>query len=128
MHYNTAMKYLKQLSIILLISFIGELMHMFIPIPVPASIYGLVILFACLELKIVKLSAVKDVSGFLIDILTLTFIPAAVGLMDSWSLLEGKVAQYVIITFVTTVLVMAVSGRVTQRIIRLKRRGGEEHE
>ena len=75
-----------------------------------------------------KLSAVKDVSGFLIDILTLTFIPAAVGLMDSWSLLEGKVAQYVIITFVTTVLVMAVSGRVTQRIIRLKRRGGEEHE
>lgn len=128
MHYNTAMKYLKQLSIILLISFIGELMHMFIPIPVPASIYGLVILFACLELKIVKLSAVKDVSGFLIDILTLTFIPAAVGLMDSWSLLEGKVAQYVIITFVTTVLVMAVSGRVTQRIIRLKRKGGEEHE
>ena len=128
MHYNTAMKYMKQLSIILLISFIGELMHMFIPIPVPASIYGLVILFACLELKIVKLSAVKDVSGFLIDILTLTFIPAAVGLMDSWSLLEGKVAQYVIITFVTTVLVMAVSGRVTQRIIRLKRKGGEEHE
>lgn len=128
MHYNTAMKYMKQLSIILLISFIGELMHMFIPIPVPASIYGLVILFACLELKIVKLSAVKDVSGFLIDILTLTFIPAAVGLMDSWSLLEGKVAQYVIITFVTTVLVMTVSGRVTQRIIRLKRKGGEEHE
>ena len=128
MHYNTAMKYMKQLSIILLISFIGELMHMFIPIPVPASIYGLVILFACLELKIVKLSAVKEVSGFLIEIMALTFIPAAVGLMDSWSLLEGKVAQYVVIMLVTTVLVMAVSGRVTQRIIRLKRKGGEEHE
>lgn len=122
------MKYLRQLSIILLISFIGELLHMFIPIPVPASIYGLVILFACLELGIVKLSAVKDVSRFLIEIMTLMFIPTTVGLMDAWSLLEGRVGQYVLITFATTVLVMAVSGRVTQRVIRMKERRGDGDE
>lgn len=122
------MKYLKQFSIILLISFIGEIMHMFIPIPVPASIYGLVILFACLELKIIKLSAIKETARFLIEILTITFIPTTVGLMDSWSLLEGRVGQWVLITFATTVLVMAVSGRVTQRVIRMKRKGGEEDE
>lgn len=122
------MKYLKQLSIILLITFIGELLHMFIPIPVPASIYGLVILFACLELKIIKLSAIKETSKFLIEILTLTFIPTTVGLMGSWSLLEGRVGQWVLITFATTVLVMVASGRVTQRVIRMKRKGGEEDE
>lgn len=103
-------------------------MHMFIPIPVPASIYGLVILFASLELKIVKLSAIKDASRFLIEIMTLTFIPAAVGLMDSGSLIAGKVWQYLFITFATTILVMAVSGRVTQRVIRMRKKGGEEHE
>lgn len=122
------MKYLKQFSIILLISFIGEIMHMFIPIPVPASIYGLVILFACLELKIIKLSAIKETARFLIEILTITFIPTTVGLMDSWSLLEGRVGQWVLITFATTVLVMVASGRVTQRVIRMKRKGGEEDE
>ena len=39
------MKYLRQLLIILIFSFIGEVLHSLIPIQVPASIYGLVLLF-----------------------------------------------------------------------------------
>ena len=42
------MKYIRQFGIILLITFIGEIMHELIPIPVPAGIYGIVLLFTAL--------------------------------------------------------------------------------
>lgn len=82
------MKYIKQFLIILLISFIGELMNYYIPLPVPASIYGMIILFLCLSTGIIKLSDVKDAGKFLIEIMPLMFIPAGVGLIDSWGVLK----------------------------------------
>ena len=63
------MKYVKQFLIILLISFIGEGLNYLIPAPVPASIYGMVILFVCLCTKVVKLDDVKDTGMFLIEIM-----------------------------------------------------------
>ena len=75
------MKYIKQFLIILLISFIGEGLNYLIPAPIPASIYGMVILFVCLCTKIIKLDDVKDTGLFLIEIMPLMFIPAGVGLM-----------------------------------------------
>ena len=71
---------------------------------------------------IVKLEAVKDVSRFLIEIMPLMFIPAAVGLLDSWGALSGIFVQVIVVTVISTVLVMGVSGVVTQCIIRLERR------
>lgn len=112
------MKYLKQFGIILLISFVGELLHVFLPLPVPASIYGIVILFVCLECKAVKVADVKETSVFLIEIMPIMFIPAAVGLMDSWQIIRPSLLSYGVITVVTTVAVMAVSGRVVQFVMR----------
>ena len=119
------MKYIKQLLIILFISFIGEVLKYLIPLPVPASIYGLVLLLAALLTGVLKLEKIKDVSGFLIEIMPLMFIPAAVGLMDSWSSLGGILVQVVITVVVSTILVMGVSGMVTQWIIRKERRKKE---
>ena len=63
------MKHLRQFLIILLFSFLGEGLKALLPLPVPASIYGLVLLFAALELGIIKLSAVEDAGKFLIEIM-----------------------------------------------------------
>lgn len=111
------MKYVKQFLIILLISFIGEGLNYLIPVPVPASIYGMVILFVCLCTKIVKLDDVKDTGMFLIEIMPLMFIPAGVGLMKSWGVLKPLVVPVLAITVVSLIAVMAVSGRVSQKII-----------
>lgn len=119
------MKYIRQFGIILLITFIGEIMHELIPIPVPAGIYGIVLLFIGLKTGIVPLSEVKDVSKFLIQIMPLMFIPAAVGLIDTWEVLSPSWLQFVIVTVVTTVVVMAVSGLATQAVIRLRSRKAE---
>ncbi len=115
------MKYLKQFLIILLISFIGEILKAVLPLPVPASIYGMAILFVCLVTGILKPEAVKDAGKFLIETMPIMFIPAGVGLMASWGVLKPMLVPVVVITVVVLVAVMAVSGRVAQAIIRHER-------
>ena len=112
------MKYLRQFMIILLVSFLGELLKYVIPLPVPASIYGLVIIFIMLETGILKLDAVKETSVFLIEIMPLMFIPAGVGLMESWGDLNSMLLEVVVIILVSTVLVMGVSGKVTELVLK----------
>lgn len=112
------MKYVKQFAIILTISFIGEILNRVIPLPVPASIYGMVILFTCLQTKVLKLSSVRETGKFLIEIMPIMFIPSAVGLIDAWGVLEPIWVSVVTITLVTTIIVMGVTGRITQFVIR----------
>ncbi|MDE7322181.1 MAG: CidA/LrgA family protein [Lachnospiraceae bacterium] len=116
------MKYLKQFLIILVISFIGEILKAVLPLPVPASIYGMVILFVCLVTGAVKLDAVKETGRFLIEIMPVMFIPAGVGLMSSWGVLRPMLLSVSVVTVVVLVAVMAVTGRVSQAVIRRKNR------
>lgn len=118
------MKYIKQFFIILLISFLGEALHALLPLPIPASIYGIMLLFAALALKIIPVSAVKDVSTFLLEIMPMLFIPAAAGLLEAWGILKPNLAAYIVITLVATVAVMAVSGLVTQFFVRKGKKNG----
>lgn len=112
------MKYLRQFLWILLFSFLGEALKVLLPLPVPASIYGLVLLFAALELGILKLSAVQETGKFLIEIMPVLFVPAGAGLIDSWDALRPICVPVVVIMIVSTVVVMVISGRVTQLVIR----------
>ena len=110
------MNFLRQFMIILLLSFLGEVLKMFIPLPIPASVYGLVLMLVCLMTGVLKTSQVKDAAFFLIEIMPVMFIPAAAGLIDSWGVLRPLIVPIMIITVVITVFVMAVTGRVAQMI------------
>lgn len=120
------MRYMKQFGIILGVTCIGEVLKYFIPLPVPGSIYGLVLMLVLLMTGILKAEQVKDVGEFLIEIMPLMFIPAAVGLLDSWSALRPILLSVAAITVVSTVVVMVISGKVTQKIIRMDRREKDE--
>lgn len=122
------MKYLKQFGIIIFISFLGELLNTIIPIAVPANIYGLVLMLLALITGILKLSDVKETADFLVEIMTIMFIPAGVGLMVSWGSLKSILVPVLVITIVTTIIVMIVSGRITQFIIRIENKRREKHE
>lgn len=110
------MKYLKQFGIIVLLSFIGEIIHELVPLPIPASIYGIIILFLCLEFKVISVDSIKEVSSFLVEIMPVMFIPAAVGLIDSWQMIKSAWLQYTVITVVSTFAVMLAAGRAVQFI------------
>lgn len=112
------MNYLRQFCIILFVSFLGELLHILIPLPIPASVYGLILMLLALCTGVLKLAQVKEAADFLIEIMPVMFIPAAVGLLDSWSALQSIWLPVIVITILTTIIVMAVTGRVTQHLIR----------
>lgn len=108
------MKYVKQFLIIISIAFVGELLSAVIHFPIPASIYGIIILFTGLVTHVIPYDSVKDAGHFLVEIMPVMFIPAAVGLMDSMMDIRSSWPAYMVILAVTTIAVMVVSGCVTQ--------------
>ena len=116
------MKYVRQFVIIMLFTFLGEVLKALLPFPVPASIYGLLALLIALETKLLPLASVRDVGEFFVEIMPLTFIPAGVGLLESWGVMKPMLGSLVLTVVVSTILVMAVSGLVTQGGIALRKR------
>lgn len=112
------MRWLYQFLIIVVISFAGEMLNHFIPLPVPASIYGIAILMALLKLQIIKPQHISEVCRFLIRIMPVLFIPAAVGLINSWDMIAAHLLQYLTILVVSTIVVMAVAAAAAQIVIK----------
>ncbi len=104
------MKQIKQLSIILIFSLLGELCHVVIPLPIPASIYGMIFLLLALLLKVVKVHHVDETGNFLVKILPLLFVVPTVGIINYWDLIRPNLIAIVVIIIVTTVLTFFVSG------------------
>lgn len=112
------MEYVKQFCIIILISFMGETLNNLIPLPIPASIYGLIILFLALKLEWVRLEQIQATANFLLETMILMFVPAAVGLMVIWPAVQSLLVPLVVIAIVTTILVLVITGWVAQVLYR----------
>lgn len=119
---NLKMNYVIQFFIILAFSLAGEVLNFLIPLPVPSSIYGLVLMFLCLEFKILKVEQVKDVSKFLLGIMSIFFVPSSVGFINALPLMKKYGLQFALIGIVSTVIVFAFTGLVTQFLMKIKNR------
>ena len=108
--------YLFQFARILAFCFLGEICHAVLPLPIPASIYGLLLLLAALRLGIVKLEQVKEVGLFLTGIFPLLFVPAAAGVMELWAEMGAMLLPILIAIVPVTVLVLVSAGRTTQAL------------
>lgn len=121
------MCYLYQFARIMGFCFLGEILHEVLPLPVPASIYGLILLLAALKTGLVKLEQVKEVGNFLTGIFPLLFVPAAVGVMELWGELGEMMIPILLAIVPVTILVLASAGRTTQSFSRKKQnRCGEQ--
>ena len=94
----------------------GEILHAVLPLPIPASVYGLILLLLALRFGIVKLEQVKDVGLFLTGIFPLLFVPAAAGVMELWAEMGNMLLPIIIAIVPVTVLVLASAGRTTQAL------------
>lgn len=119
------MKYLRQFGIILAVTCAGELLRYYIDLPIPSSIYGLILMLLLLRTRLIKVENVKETGIFLIDIMPLMFIPAGVGLILSWKQLSSVLIPVCVITVISTILVMVVAGKVTDYILTI---GGKQNE
>ena len=116
------MKYVVQFLIIIAFCLVGELLGHLIPLPIPASIYGIILLFLALEFKLVKVSDIKETSAFLIATMPIMFLPPAVGLVNAWDSVRDSILEFGTITFISTFVVMAAAGWATQLVIRKGRK------
>lgn len=110
------MHYILQLGVILGASFGGELLRRLIPLPVPAGVYGLCILLLLLMTGVVKLDFIGPAARFLIQIMPIMFVPAAVGIMQSWGLLRASLVPFVLTVTLITALVMGITALIAQRM------------
>jgi len=119
------MKYLKQILIILSFTALGELLARLIPFPIPAAIYGLVLMLIALSAGLLKTEQVKEVSSFLISIMSVLFVPPAVRILEYWGVIGPNVAAIATIAVTTTFLVFSVSALVVQAL--MKKKGGNDN-
>lgn len=117
------MKYVFQFGRILGFCFAGEVLHTLLPLPIPSSIYGLILLLAALKSGWVSLENVKETGRFLIAIFPLLFVPAAAGVMELWDSLTEIWFPVLIALFPVTFLVIGITGKIVQGMIA----GKEKH-
>ena len=118
------MKYVFQFARIMGFCLAGELLHAVLPLPIPAGIYGLVLLAAALVPGLVKLEQVKQTGDFLSSLFPLLFIPTVAGVMEAWDLSAGNLVPILIALVPVTWAVMAVAGSVTQKIMDRREKNG----
>lgn len=114
------MKYIHQFLIIMAVSFIGELLGLLLPLPIPASVYGLAIMLICLFTKLIKLEQIEDIADWLILIMPVLFVPSAVSLINVGEAIMKDLLVIAVVTLVSTIVVMVVTGKVAQSIIERK--------
>ena len=99
----------------------GEALHVLLPLPVPAGIYGLVLLLLALNLGLLDVSRIRRAAGFLTGILPLLFIPGAVGILRYREILVPLLPVVILITVPVTCAVFAGAGLVCERLLGRKR-------
>lgn len=112
------MKYLSQFLIILGFTLAGEALQRIIPLPIPAAVYGLVLLFTALCLGLVKVDQVKEAGGFLTSILPVLFVSPAVGILENWNIIKGSLVPMFLLVLASTVLIFGISGRIAQLLLK----------
>ena len=119
------MKYLSQFLIILGFTCLGEALQRILPLPIPASVWGLALLFFALCLKIIRVEQVKDAGGFLTSILPILFVAPAVGILEHWALIRDRFLPIALLLIGSTVLTFGIAGKVTGFFLK---KGGDGHD
>ena len=111
-----------ELSIIMLVSLVAEGVRLALPFPIPSSIYGLIILFLLLNFKIIKPKQIKKTADFLLKLMPIMFIPAGVGIMESYSAIKPFIIPILLVVSLSTALVMLSSAYISERFIRRRKK------
>lgn len=120
------MTYMFQFLIIAAVSFVGELLSLVVPLPIPGSVYGLLLLLVLLITGVVKLRHIEKAADFLIQIMPMLFIAPAVSVLPIFDRVADSLLAVALVCVVSTLVVMIVTGVVAQALVN--RKEGRKHE
>lgn len=117
------MDYLMQFGIIIGISFFGTFLNSIIPLPVPGSVWGMIVMFILLCLKVIKLEQVEKAADFLLSIMTVMFVPVGAGLITSYGAIKSEIFKIFGVIIISTVISFFITGKVAQLVINMQKGG-----
>ncbi|MEJ8778818.1 CidA/LrgA family protein [Pseudogracilibacillus sp. ICA-222130] len=119
------LKIISQIALLFCFYYIGVFIQQSLGLFIPGSVIGLVLMFLCLIGGIVKVNWISAGASVMVTHLALFFIPATVGILNYYKLFAGKGVLLLVITIISSILVMGISGFVSER---LAKKGVESHE
>lgn len=112
----TMLKITLQITLIILIWGVGELINRLVLPVLPGSVIGMVILFLLLYFKVIKVKHIKEVSDFVIKNLAFFFVHATVGIISSYGIIKDDILSILVLIIISTAIVIAATATVVQRI------------
>ncbi|MCL1993496.1 MAG: CidA/LrgA family protein [Spirochaetes bacterium] len=103
------MRLMNQLGIILVFALAGEIFARFFPAGLPASVMGMLFLFAALGIKALKPRHIAECSDFLSGIMAFFFLPAVAAVIQNFHLVLPVLWQLVFIAVVCTFITFFAS-------------------
>ena len=112
------MKLIREVLWIIFFTFVCEVLNVLLPLPVPAGVYGLVLMLLFLMIGIIRLEEVEQAGNFLLETMSIMFLPAAVGIMTVSKILLPVLFPYMVIILLSTFFVMTATGLSAEFILR----------
>ncbi|WP_061769646.1 CidA/LrgA family protein [Serratia symbiotica] len=108
--FKLCWKYLRAIALIYLCLFTCDALAALLPIAIPGSIIGMLLLFTLLSLQILPTKWVKPGCQLLIRYMVLLFVPIGAGIMKYSPQIIANLGPLVISCLVSTLLVLVVVG------------------
>jgi holin-like protein len=109
---------LKGLCVIFVCLSIGDAFSDLLHIPIPGSVFGMLLLAYALKRRIVGLEGVERVADVLTSNLGLLFVPPGVGLISYYDLIKKEYISISISILISTFLVLALVGLLHEKLGR----------
>lgn len=119
------MSVLAQIGVLMVSLLVGTLLRLVIPFPIPATVYGMIVLFILLKINVVKVEKIEPVSSRLLANLAFLFVPAGVGMITEFKTLEGSLVKVLLIIIISNIITFIVTGHVVQFIQRRLKKGND---
>ncbi|NIF31020.1 hypothetical protein F3J29_02545 [Enterobacter sp. Cy-643] len=101
-------QYLRAFILIYLCLYAGIFVASLLPIVIPGSIIGMLILFVLLSLQILPAKWVKPSCHLLIRYMALLFVPIGVGVMQYYDVLKAQFGPVVVSCLISTLVVLVI--------------------
>ena len=115
------MKYITQFLIIAMICFAGEFLNYLLPLPVPGSVYGMVLLFLLLCTGILRLEQIQDTADYLLSLMPLFLVEPGISLITAFDVIGNRALILLAASFLSFVAVVAATGLSAQLVMKYQK-------
>lgn len=122
MEYHNPMKILSQLTIIFIVSLMGEAISLVVPFPLPGSIAAMGVMLILLFMRIVKEEQIRETSKYILDNIAIFFIPSCVGMIEHLELLQSSWWKILVVCSVSFFITFIATGYTVKAVLALRRK------